>query len=197
MPQDRRLLEVCEVNPQDDSESAINVLVVNESGFIREGLCKVIDQFRGVDVVGSTSFVNDLEAVVQRLRVDVALIDSQFSGQAGFDAARRLYESSVETQVVILSVNPSLADVRRAFQAGAIGFLLRDAGISDLEVALHAAVKGEGFLCPTLLKRLREAWEPENRPAGDKSEGDTIQDCCSIDDMLLRAQHLGMLQPDY
>jgi DNA-binding NarL/FixJ family response regulator len=187
--------EECEVNPQEGSGSAIRVLVVNESGFIREGLCKVIERFRGVDVVGSTSCAHDLDAVVQTLCVDVALIDAQFPSQAGFDAARQLHESGVETRVVILSVNPSLTDVRRAFQAGAIGFLLRSAGISDLEIALRAAVKGGMFLCPTLLKRLYESSASECMLEGGNI-GAAHPNCYSIEDMLLKAQHLGMLQQD-
>lgn len=182
---------------QDDSGSAIRVLVINESGFIREGLCKVIERFRGVKVVGSTHIVHDVEKTVQNLRVDVALIDSQFPDQVGFHAARRLHESGVDARVIILSVNPSLAEVKRAFQAGAIGFLLRDAGIRDLEVALHAAVEGEVFLCPTLLKRLYEA-----RAANDFLDdihigANTGQNRYSIDELLLKATRLGILHHDH
>jgi DNA-binding NarL/FixJ family response regulator len=191
------LIEVCKVNPQEGSGSAIRVLVVNESGFIREGLCKVIERFRGVDVVSATSCANDLEALVQSLSVDVALIDSQFPNQAGFDAAHRLQKSGVETQVVILSINPSLADVKKAFQAGAIGFLLRDAGISDLEIALRAAVRGEVFLCPTLLKRLYGTPASYGILEGVSTGANANHTRYSIDEMLLKAQYLGILQQDY
>lgn len=185
------------MKPQDDTGSAIRVLVVNESGFIREGLCKVIEAFKGVDVVGSTSCVHDLAEIVHNLRVDVALIDSQFPSQVGFHSARQLHESGVKTQVVILSVNPSLAEIREALQAGAIGFLLREAGINDLEMALHAAIKGEVFLCPTLLRRLYEVWASEGILEGTNIEENIKQNGYSIDDMLLKAQHLGFLQQSH
>lgn len=188
---------VREVSLQEDSGSAIRVLVINESGFIREGLCKVIERFRGVDVVGSTYFAHDLAEIVQNLRVDVALIDSQFPDQVGFLASRRLHESDVDTRIIILSVNPSLADVKRAFQAGAIGFLLRDAGIRDLEIALHAAVGGELFLCPTLLKRLYEARASNDFLDDIHINANTDQNRYSVDDLLHRALRLGILNQDH
>ncbi|MGY4879560.1 response regulator [Vreelandella aquamarina] len=169
------------------------MLVVNESGFIREGLCKVIERFRGVDVVGSTHCAHDLEVVVRSLHANVVLIDSQFPDQIGFHAARRLHESGLETHVVILSVSPSLADVRRALEAGAVGFLLREAGISDLEAALHAAVKNEVFLCPTLFKQLYEIMAPGDALKGISIGVNNNQHCYSIDDMLVNAQRLGIL----
>lgn len=181
------------MDPQDGSGSTIRVLVINESGFIREGLCRVIERFRRVEVVGSTYFAHDLIEVVEDLRVDVALIDSQYPSQTGFHAARSLHESGVEARVVILSVNPSLADVRRAFEAGASGFLLRDAGISDLELALHAAVESEIFLCPTLLKRLHDAHVADDFLKGVNTDTRMPQNRDSIDDLLLKAQRLGIL----
>ncbi|MDR5874833.1 response regulator transcription factor [Halomonas sp. CUBES01] len=188
------LAEVREVDPQDVSGSTIRVLVINESGFIREGLCRVIERFWRVEVVGGTCFAHDLIEIAEDLRVDVALIDSQYPSQTGFHAARSLHESGVEVRVVILSVNPSLADVRRAFQAGASGFLLRDAGISDLELALYAAAESEIFLCPTLIKRLHDA-------DGFLKDVNTYtrmpQNRDSIDDLLLEALRLGILHQDY
>lgn len=185
------------MNLVDDSGSAIRVLVINESGFIRAGLCKVIERFKGVDVVGSTYFANDLEEIVQNLHVDVALIDSQFPDQVGFQAARRLHESGVDTRTIILSVNPSLADVKRAFQAGAIGFLLRNAGIRDLEIAIHAAVKSEVFLCPTLLKRLYEAHTTDDFLEDIHIGAHTDRNRYSIDDLLHKALRLGILHQDH
>ncbi|MCZ0925869.1 response regulator [Halomonas janggokensis] len=190
------LIEVCKVNPPDDFGAAIRVLVVNESGFIREGLCQVIDRFEGVNVVGCTHYTPDLEEVAQRLRVNVALIDSQHFHHVGFHAARQLFENRDETRVVFLSVNPRLTDVKGAMQSGASGFLLREAGVRDLQAALHAAAQGEVFLCPTLLKRLSKEQGSENTLEGINVGTSYHQNRYSIDEMLLQAQHLGILQQD-
>ena len=183
------------MRPHDNSESSIRVVVVNESGFICEGLSRVIERFKGIDAVASLQHPQDLGDVAQQLRADVALIDAQFPSQAGFEAARRLGESGAKTtRVVILSVNPSLAEVERVLQSGAHGFLLREAGVCELETALHAAVRGEKFLCPTILQRLPEGRTIDAMTRGDSLPAGAAQARYSIEDILSKALKLGILQ---
>ena len=182
------------VRPHENSEVSIRVVVVNESGFICEGISRVIGRFKGIDAVASLQHPQDLGDVAQQLRADVALIDAQFPSRAGFEAARRLGESGAKTRVVILSVNPSLAEVERVLQSGAHGFLLREAGVCELETALHAAVRGEKFLCPTILQRLPEGLTIDAMARGDSLPAGAAQARYSIEDILSKALKLGILQ---
>ena len=72
------------MRPHENSEVSIRVVVVNESGFICEGISRVIGRFKGIDAVASLQHPQDLGDVAQQLRADVALIDAQFPSQAGF-----------------------------------------------------------------------------------------------------------------
>ncbi|MAP34948.1 MAG: hypothetical protein CME75_03980 [Halomonas sp.] len=182
------------MRPHDNSESSIRVVVVNESGFICEGLSRVIERFKGIDAVASLQRPQDLGDVAQQLRADVALIDAQFPSQAGFEAALRLRESGVETRVVIISVNPNLSEVERVLHSGAHGFLLREAGVSELEIALHAAVRGEKFLCPTILQRLPEGLTIDAMARGVSLPTGIAQARYSVEDILTKALKLGILQ---
>lgn len=182
------------MNPQGNSESSIRVVIINESGFIREGLCRVIERLNGIEVVASFYSPHELAEVTQRLSLDVVLIDAQSPSQAGFEAVQQLRNSGAKARVVILSVNPSLAEVRGALQVGANGFLLREAGVDELEIALHAAVKGKIFLCPTILKRLSEVLAMEEMPKGGSSSLYAAQDRYSIEDIIGKALRLGILQ---
>lgn len=184
------------MSSHNNSGSAIRVVVVNESGFICEGLCRVIERFNNVEVVASVRCPHHLDAIARAQPVDVALIDAQFPSQAGFEVTRQLHESGMNIRVVILSVNPSLADVERVLQAGAHGFLLREAGVNELEIALQAAAKGEKFLCPTILKRLFGNEDVGLLPLGDHAPLGLEQGRNSIHDMLEKALRLGILQPE-
>lgn len=172
------------MSSHNSAGATIRVVVVNESGFIREGLCRVLERFPWVEVVASVSCPDLLDAITRSLPVDVALIDAQFPDQAGFEVIQRLRSSSLGTRVVILSVNPSLVEVERVMQAGAHGFLLREAGVDELEVALHAAAKGEVFLCPTILQRLFGHTHTEALPLD------------ALRDTLEKALRLGILQSE-
>ena len=184
------------MDPKESADSTIRVVVVNESGFIREGICQVIERFDNIEVVASIPSPHELSDMVQHMRIDVALIDAQLSNQEGFEATRRVHQSGANTQVVIQSVNPSLAEVKRAFQVGANGFLLREAGVDELEMALHAAVKGQVFLCPTIIRRLSEGRVEEAQPEVDHKPHIIAHDRHSIDDILSTALRLGILRQE-
>lgn len=184
------------MNPQGNSELSIRVVVVNESGFIREGLCRVIKRFHNIDVVASICRPNELGDVAQQLRVDVVLMDAQLPSQAAFEATRRLRESGAKIGIVILSVNPSVAEVKQTLQVGANGFLLREAGINDLEVALKAAMKGTIFLCPTIVKRLSDGLALEELTKGGGMLNGVVQERFSLDEIISQARRLGILQQE-
>ena len=184
------------MNPQSNSELSIRVVVVNESGFIREGLCRVIERFKDIKVVASIPDSHRLSEIAQQVHADVVLIDAQFPSQEGFEATQRLRESGGITRVVFLSINPSLTEVKRPLEAGANGFLLREAGVSELEIALQAAVEGKIFLCPTILKRLSKVLDIEELPKGERFSINAAQGRYSIDDIISKALRLGILQQE-
>lgn len=184
------------MNPQSNSESSVRVAVVNESGFIREGLCRVIERFKDVSVVASVCCPYQLAEVAQQLCVDVALIDAQLPSRSVYEVTRQLRKSGVKTRVIILSVNPSIAEVRRAIRVGAHGFLLREAGVGELEMALQAAVKGSSFLCPTILKRLSQEQVFETFIQSDGAFIDPNHNRYSLDDIISKALRLGILRQD-
>ncbi|MGP9766133.1 response regulator [Halomonas sp. AOP13-D3-9] len=184
------------MNPQGSSESSIRVVVVNESGFVREGLCRVIERFKDIEVVASIYSSEQLYEVAQKLRVDVVLIDAQLPSHTAFEATRRLRESGAKIGIIILSINPSVAEVKRALGGGANGFLLREAGVSELEIALQAAVKGKIFLCPTILKRLSHELALKDLTQDVGTFIDPAQGNYSLDDIISQALHLGILQPE-
>lgn len=182
------------MNPKEIADSTIRVVVVNESGFIREGLCRIIERFKDVKVVASIPDPHELFGVAQQERADIALIDAQLPSQAGFEATQKLRKSGVITRAVFLSVNPSLAEVNRALQAGANGFLLREAGVDELEMALHDAAKDKIFLCPTIIKRLSDKLSLEELPNDEGFFIDAAQESFSIDDIISEALRLGILK---
>jgi len=97
---------------------------------------------------------------------------------------------------VIISVNPSVDEVKRVFQSGAHGFLLREAGVDELEVALHAAAKGEMFLCPTILKRLFGRPDVGTLSHRTSASANAPQTLDALHDMLEKALRLGILESE-
>lgn len=150
------------MTPHGDSAAPIRVLVVNESGIIREGLCRLLERIADIEVVAGIGHPQSLETMARQRHIDVVLIDANLPGDACFDVPRRLREREMTTAVVILSVSNGIGDVRRALNSGASGFLLQDAGVAELDMALHAAAAGKTFLCPTIVRQLAKGSPLEN-----------------------------------
>ena len=96
------------------------------------------------------------QAVAQAaiLRPDVILTDIQMPRMNGIEATRRLKAKHPEIAVVILTKFGDDENVFNAIKAGAIGYVLKDAGLEEIGAAVRAAKTGEGFLSPSLVSRV-------------------------------------------
>ena len=138
----------------------IRVAVVDDHAIVRNGLVQLLSADPELEVVGA---VGDGEAAVSlcaEQRPDVALMDLSMPGMDGIEATRRIIEASPGVQIVVLTSFVDRERVLAALEAGAIGYLLKDAEPDDLLRGVHAAARGESPLDPraarTMLGAQRE-----------------------------------------
>ena len=133
---------------------AIRVLLVDDHPVVRQGLRALLSTQDGIEVVGEAGDGEAAVAAAGRLSPDVVLMDVVMPGIDGVEALRRIGGSRPQTRVVMLT---SYADERRAMEAvdaGASGFLLKDASPRDVAAAIRAAHRGEAVLHPSVAARL-------------------------------------------
>ena len=133
---------------------AIRVLLVDDHPVVRQGLRALLSTQDGIEVVGEAGDGEAAVAEAGRLSPDVVLMDVVMPGIDGVEALRRIGGSRPQTRVVMLT---SYADERRAMEAvdaGASGFLLKDASPRDVAAAIRAAHRGEAVLHPSVAARL-------------------------------------------
>ncbi len=133
------------------------VLLVDDHAVVREGLRTFLNLQDGIDIVGEAA--DGREAVREALRLDpdVVLMDLVMPELDGVGAMRRLRDEAPRSRVIVLT---SFLDEERllpAIQAGAAGYLLKNAQPSELARAIHAAQRGETIIDPTAAARLVEA----------------------------------------
>ncbi|MCX4748666.1 response regulator transcription factor [Kitasatospora sp. NBC_01287] len=138
----------------------IRLLIVDDHPIVRDGLRGVFEDDPAFEVAGEAS---DGAQGVERalaLRVDVVLMDLRMPGTGGVEAIRRLRELAPDVRVLVLTTYDTDADVLPAVEAGATGYLLKDAPREELVRAVRAAHQGQAVLAPTvaqkLLGRMRE-----------------------------------------
>ena len=133
---------------------AVRVLLVDDHPVVRQGLRALLSTQDGIEVVGEADDGEAAVAAAERLSPDVVLMDVVMPGMDGIEALRRIGERRPQTRVVMLT---SYADERRAMEAvdaGASGFLLKDASPRDVAAAIRAAHRGEAVLHPSVAAKL-------------------------------------------
>jgi len=128
----------------------IRVVVADDHTLVRQGLRALLEKAGDIDVVGEA--VDGLEAVtrVEALAPDVLVVDVTMPGQNGIQATAQVRAAGGPTEVVVLSMHGEESLVRSALQAGARGYVLKDAVADELLLAIRAAARGATFLSPAI-----------------------------------------------
>ncbi|MET8753928.1 response regulator [Streptomyces sp. NPDC059104] len=135
----------------------IGVLLVDDHPVVREGLSAMLELDPGIRVVGQAG--SGEEAVVQagRLRPEIVLLDLRMGAMDGVAATGHILRESPRTKVVIVTTYEDDADILRAVEAGAAGYLLKGSSREELVRAVKAAARGETVLTPSLAPKLFRA----------------------------------------
>ena len=136
------------------TERPIRVLIADDQRVVRDGLTMIVGLIEGVDVVATAS--DGIEAVrgAERERPDVVLMDLRMPGLDGAGATRQIRAALPDTQVLVLTTYADDRSLFPALQAGARGYLTKDAGAEEIEQAIRALAAGRTHLDPTIQQRL-------------------------------------------
>jgi DNA-binding NarL/FixJ family response regulator len=143
----------------------VTVLIADDHPVVREGLRGMLAAEPGITVVGEAASGDEAVTMARMHRPDVVLMDLRMPGGDGVDATAGILATAPSTRVVVLTTYETDADIVRAVEAGATGYLLKDTPRPDLVSAIRAAARGETVLGPTVAGRLvshlrRPAAEP-------------------------------------
>ncbi|CAD6011081.1 response regulator transcription factor [Agreia sp. COWG] len=135
----------------------IRVVIADDHPIVRAGLVALFSQEEGLEVVAEASTADEAVAVAESENPDVVLMDLQFgarSATSGADATRRIRSLEAAPYVLVLTNYDSDSDILGAVEAGASGYLLKDAPPHELVAAVRAAAAGESALAPVIASRL-------------------------------------------
>lgn len=143
------------------SDGTITVMVVDDHRVLRTGLRLILDRSPGVHCVGEAATAEEGLRVADREHPDVVVMDMRMPGMGGLAGVRELVRRHPGTQVVMLSMHGSGEDVREAFSAGAMGYLLKTAADEELVDAIRSVHAGERYLHPSLGAALAQPPPPD------------------------------------
>jgi len=132
----------------------IRVLLADDHALVRAGIRALVQNLAGVEVVAEAVDGREALALVKQHDPDVVLMDISMAGLNGLEAAARMAKDHPNTRVIILSAHSNEEYVCQALRAGAAGYLLKDAGTAELDLAVKAVARGETYLSPAVSKHV-------------------------------------------
>jgi DNA-binding NarL/FixJ family response regulator len=157
------------VNADAAPSPAIRVLIADSEGLVRAGVRLLLEADERISVVGEAASGEETVALVERIRPDVAMIDTRLLGLASVETTRRVVSES-GVPVMLLTVGECDEHIFAALRAGASGVLPKDTQPTKLVQAIQALAGGEALLSPGITRRLIDEFASRDEPAFPDAE---------------------------
>jgi DNA-binding NarL/FixJ family response regulator len=135
----------------------IRVVIADDHAVVRTGLAQLVATFDGVELVGAAANGEEAVALSGEREPDVVLMDLEMPVLDGIEATRRIREAHPDVAVVVLTSFSDRERILAALDAGAAGYLLKDAEPAELAKAIEAAARGDAPLDPKAARALLSA----------------------------------------
>jgi DNA-binding NarL/FixJ family response regulator len=140
-----------------DSDAPVTVVVADDQSAVREGLVLLLGTLPGISVAGQAADGDAAVSLVAQANPQVVLMDLNMPGCDGVTATRRITAEHPGTRVVVLTTYADDESIIGALQAGALGYLTKDATRAEIGRAIQAAAAGQAVLDPGVQRRLLSA----------------------------------------
>ena len=136
------------------STKLIRVLLADNHTLVRAGLRALLQNIEGIQVVAEAGDGREALRLIAVHQPDLVLMDIAMPEMNGLEATAHVVKEFPQVRVMILSMHANEEYVLQALRSGAMGYVLKDAGISELELAVRAIVRGETYLSPAVSKHV-------------------------------------------
>jgi DNA-binding NarL/FixJ family response regulator len=128
----------------------ISVLLVDDHSLVRRGFRRILEDESDISVVGEASSGEEALEQAELLRPQVIVMDCALPGMSGLEATRRVLEKLPKTRVLMLSMHTEETLLRQALDAGASGYILKNAMDLELGASVRSVMRGETVIDPQL-----------------------------------------------
>jgi len=132
----------------------INVLLVDDHELVRTGIRRILEDVKGIKVVGEVQTGEDAVQFCIKHDPDVVLMDMNMPGIGGLEATKKIIRLAPETKVIVLTVYTEDPIPTKVMQIGASGYLTKDAGLDEMVNAIRAVNSGQRYITPDVAQKM-------------------------------------------
>jgi DNA-binding NarL/FixJ family response regulator len=155
-------------------ENKTRILIVDDHPVVRDGLKGMLDGLPEFEVVGEAADGSQAVELTRQLSPQVVLMDLRMPVMDGVEAITRIRASQVKTFVLVLTTYDTDADILRAIEAGATGYILKDAPREELYRAIRSTAAGQSYLSSSVATRLMGKLRAPAESALSQREADVL-----------------------
>jgi len=134
----------------------LRILVADDHGVVRKGICLQLQQHEQFQVVGEAGDGREAVQLAETLKPDIIVMDIAMPNLNGIDATEQIVKNRPQVGVILLSMHSDDSYLSRALNAGARGYLVKETADADLPRAVEVAAQGKPFFSPAISKLLVE-----------------------------------------
>jgi DNA-binding NarL/FixJ family response regulator len=134
--------------------STIRVVLADDHALVRRGVRSLLEDTGDIEIVAEAEDGDTALVLVEANRPDILVTDIEMPGLTGLELTERVTRDFPGTRVLIISMHKTKAYATKAITSGAAGYLLKDAGACEFEVAVRAVFRGENYLSPAISAHL-------------------------------------------
>ena len=153
----------------------IRVLLVDDHTLVRAGLQRLLAQTSDIEVVAVAERGEEAVTLATELLPDVILMDVSMPGQSGIESTRKICESQHDAAVIMLTASTDRQQIIEAFDAGAVGYLVKDSDPSVLIEGVRAAANGDAPLDPRAARAVLDSRRRDNGPSLSVRETEVLR----------------------
>ncbi|MEJ2164831.1 MAG: response regulator transcription factor [Desulfobacterales bacterium] len=155
-------------------EGKIKVVIVEDHKLFREGLKSLLSDKADLEVVGEAGDGLEAIRIVKKCRPELMLLDLSMPKMNGISVMKEIKNQFPDTKIMALTIHESDQYVLEAFEAGADGYCLKDAGRNELMVAVESVLLGKRYISPSISENVLEGYMSGRKKLKSKTSWDTI-----------------------
>jgi len=136
----------------------IRIMLADDHTIVRQGLKRLLEEQQNLKVIGEAVNGRDAVEKAEQLKPDIVIMDIAMPRLNGIEAAKRIRKQLPETKILILSMYSHEHYIHELIETGISGYLLKESSGRDIIMAIHAAMKDETFLSPSISKVLMDTY---------------------------------------